>query len=151
MKPIIISNDVLAEARTFFEECGTKGCEGTAMIAMSTTTGATRLVIPDQRPGAAPYCWVEVTEAGKLALAVALAADERYVSRIHSHPKEAFHSATDDANPGITHEGALSIVVPYFGRGIAHGLDACAVLHRTGGRWVDLPPGTGRDQYVVAR
>jgi len=149
--PIVISNDVLAEARTFFEECGAKGCEGTAMIAMPTKTGATRLVIPEQCAGAAPHCWVEVTEAGKLALAVTLAADERFVSRIHSDPKEAFHSPADDANPAITHEGALSIVVPYFGRGLAHGLDACAVLRRTGGRWVNLPPGTGRDQYVVAR
>lgn len=151
MKPIVIANHVLAEARSFFEECGTKDCEGTAMIAMSNTTGATRLVIPEQRAGPAPYCFVEVTEAGKLALAVALAVDERYVSRIHSHPEEAFHSPTDDANPAITHEGALSIVVPYFGRGLAHGLDACAVLRRTGGRWVDLPPGPRRGHYVIAR
>jgi hypothetical protein len=150
MSPTIISNDVLTEARVFFEECGEKGCEGTAMIAMSTSTGETRLVIPEQRAGASPFCWVEVTEVGKLALAVALGGDERYVSRIHSHPQNAFHSPTDDANPAITHEGALSIVVPHFGRGLADGLDGCAVLRLIGGRWIDLPPGAARDQYVVA-
>jgi hypothetical protein len=119
------------------------------MIAMSTSTGVTRLVIPGQKAGPAPFCWVEVTEDGKLALAVALGADERYVSRIHSHPHKAFHSATDDANPAITHEGALSIVVPNFGAGLARGLDACAVLRRTDGRWVNLPDGPARDRFVV--
>lgn len=151
MTPIVISSHVLAEARAFFEERGTHGFEGTAMIAMSTSTGATRLVIPEQKAGPAPFCWVEVTEAGKLALAVALGADERYVSRIHSHPDKAFHSPADNANPAITHEGALSIVVPNFGAGIARGLDGCAVLRRTGGRWVDLPAGPVRDQFVVVR
>lgn len=151
MTPIVISFDVLAEARAFFEERRTHGREGTAMIAMSTSTGTTRLVIPEQKACPAPFCWVEVTEAGKLALAVALGADERYVSRIHSHPKKAFHSPTDDANPAITHEGGLSIVVPDFGAGLAGGLDACAVLRRTGGCWVDLPAGAVRDQFVVVR
>ena len=151
MNPIVIASSVLAEARAFFEERGANGCEGTAMIAMSTSTGATRLVIPEQTAGPAPFCWVEVTEAGKLALAAALGADERYVSRIHSHPTEAFHSPTDDANPAITHEGALSIVVPDFGAGLARGLNACAVLRRTRGRWVDLPAGPVRDQFVVVR
>lgn len=151
MTPIVISSNVLAEARTFFEERGTHGYEGTAMIAMSTSTGATRLVIPEQKAGRAPFCWVEVTEAGKLALAVALGTDEWYVSRIHSHPKRAFHSPTDDANPAITHEGAVSIVVPNFGAGLAGGLDACAVLRRTGGRWIDLPAGAARDKFVIVR
>jgi hypothetical protein len=46
-----ISTDVLDAAREFFETCGSKGSEGTAMIARSDSTGATRLVIPDQRAG----------------------------------------------------------------------------------------------------
>jgi hypothetical protein len=151
VSPAVISQTVLDESRLFFEERGSVGCEGTAMIAKSTTMGTTRLVIPEQRAGAAPHCWVEVTEAGKLQLAVTRRPDERYVSRIHSHPIEAFHSPTDNMNPAITHEGALSIVVPYFGLGLRRGLGACAVLVRRGGCWIDVPAGAARELVVVAR
>lgn len=150
MTPLVIDRPVLDEARSFFESRGTFGYEGTAMIA-ACGTGGVRLVVPEQRAGAAPHCWVEVTDAGKLQLAAALGRDDRYVARIHSHPMDAFHSPTDNANPAITNEGALSIVVPYFGLGLRRGLNSCAVLVRRGGRWIDLPPGDERDGLVVAR
>ena len=132
MNPISLDHRVLDDARAYFESRGVDGCEGTAMIAMSTTTGAAWLVIPEQRAGIAPHCWVEVTEAGKTELLLAVGADDTYVARIHSHPVLAFHSATDDANPALTFEGALSIVVPFFGLGLRSGLDACVVLVRRG-------------------
>lgn len=110
---------------------------------------ATRLVIPDQRATPAPRCSVEVTFAGKLQLAAALDTNERYVSRIHSHPGLAFHSPTDDANPALTHDVAISIVAPFFGLGLRLGLDACAVLVRQRGRWVDLPIGAKRLAVVT--
>jgi len=94
-----------ADARGLFEDRGAFGCEGTAMIASNGTT--TRLVIPDQEASPVPHCTVTVTTPGKLALAAALGAEERYVARIHSHPALAFHSLADNANPAITHEGAL--------------------------------------------
>lgn len=114
------------------------------MIAQSST-GETKLVVPDQLAGRAPRCFVEVTEKGKLDLAVGLGSNKQYVARIHSHPVEAFHSATDDANPALTHDGALSIVVPFFGLGLRHGLDSCAVYRLLGGRWI----GTGRRGSAV--
>lgn len=149
MSCIVIAAEVLEEARVFFEACGTEGKEGTALIARALD-GRTRLVIPLQVAGACPRCWVEVTDEGKLQLAIALGADERYVARIHSHPCEAFHSATDDSNPILTQQGALSIVVPYFGLGLRRGLDACAVYVRRGTKWIDLPVGTERDRLVAA-
>lgn len=109
---------------------------------------ATRLVVPDQRAKPAPFCSVEVTLQGKLQLATALDPDELYVARIHSHPGLAFHSPTDDANPAITQEGALSIVVPFFGLGLRHGLDACAVFVRRGTGWVEAPAGAEREPLV---
>lgn len=36
--------------------------------------------------------------------------------QVHSHPKEAYHSDTDDMYPVVTLIGGLSIVVPRFGR-----------------------------------
>jgi hypothetical protein len=37
--------------------------------------------------------------------------------QVHSHPTDAYHSATDDEYPLITLRGGLSGVVPDFGRG----------------------------------
>ena len=86
-----------------------------------------------------------------MQLALALGPDDLFAARIHSHPADAFHSPADDANPVLTHEGALSIVVPFFGLGLRLGLDACAVLRREEDRWRPLPAGPDRDQWIQAR
>lgn len=36
--------------------------------------------------------------------------------QVHSHPTEAYHSDTDDTYAIVTERGALSLVVPNFGR-----------------------------------
>jgi hypothetical protein len=148
MTPLRISRNVLEQARQFFEERGAEGMEGTAVIGRRNGAVADHLVIPDQHADRGLGCWVEVTVAGKLELAAALAPDEQYVARIHSHPGEAFHSKTDDRNPALTQEGALSMVVPYFGLGLRRGLDACAVYVRKQEQWIELPPGPERSRWV---
>ncbi|MHB1069564.1 MAG: Mov34/MPN/PAD-1 family protein [Gemmatimonadaceae bacterium] len=35
-------------------------------------------------------------------------------AQVHTHPRDAFHSAADDAWAIIRHEGALSLVLPQF-------------------------------------
>lgn len=37
-------------------------------------------------------------------------------AQVHSHPRKAFHSIPDDKWAVVRHEGALSLVVPYFAR-----------------------------------
>jgi hypothetical protein len=145
---VVLPVTVLEQARGWFEQQGACGHEGTAMIAR----GPDRvwLVVPEQRASRIRLgVSVEVTRAGQLQLAVALGIGELFVARIHSHPGEAFHSAADDANPVLTHVGALSIVVPYFGLGLRRGLGACAVLRYDGAQWRDLPSGPGRDRWIV--
>lgn len=151
MSALVLPARLLADAQVFFEERGARGHEGTAMIKSGPRGPA--LVVPQQRPwrSVGGGVSVEVTRAGQIELAVALEPDELYVARIHSHPAEAFHSPADDANPVLTHEGALSIVVPFFGLGLRLGLDACAVLRREAGRWRSLPPGDERDCQVCMR
>jgi len=151
MSALVIPVSLIEKARVFFEDCGAKGCEGTAMIMGGPNGVAHRLVIPDQRATPLPYCSVEVTKRGKFDLLAALGPEDVYVSRIHSHPGLAFHSPTDNANPAITQERALSIVVPFFGLGLRQGLDACAVLVRRRGEWIDVPPGHERDALVATR
>lgn len=147
---IHISKTVLDEARVFFEECGARGCEGTALIAAKDDV-ADLLVIPDQRATPHPRCSVEVTDKGKRQLATALGLDRMYVARIHSHPGLAFHSDADDRNPALTFGGALSVVVPFFGLGLRNGLDACALHEFRAGRWVLVEPGADCDRLVDVR
>jgi hypothetical protein len=146
----IISKDTITDAREFFEARGARGCEGTAMIA-ANDGGDSRLVIPDQRATPVPCCTVTVTECGKLQLVAALDASERYIARIHSHPGAAFHSETDDQNPALTFDGALSIVAPFFGLGLREGFGRCAVYYRHENKWVELPPVPTRERVVVVR
>ncbi len=148
MSPLSIPNSILDEARRFFEDRGSQGFEGTAMITAGPDGIARRVIVPDQTAAAAPHCRVEVSRAGKLQLAAALAPDERYVARIHSHPMEPFHSEIDDANPALTYEGALSIVAPFFGLGLRHGLDLCAVYVLRSGAWSFLETGPNREGRV---
>jgi hypothetical protein len=139
-RPITIAASALEVARVFFEQQGTCGFEGTAMLAGTPEDGITRCVIPDQRAyRIGKGVGVEVTDKGKLELASALTLDERWLARIHSHPDEAFHSHVDDRNPGLTAEGALSIVVPFFGLGLRRGLEACAVHVFRAGEWNEIP------------
>jgi hypothetical protein len=139
---LVISRQALEEARTFFEEAGSRGAEGTGALAGPIVDGthvARRLVIPDQVARADFGCSVEVTTQGKLELASRLGPKELYVARIHSHPGDAFHSSVDNRNPFLTADGAWSIVVPYFGLGLRRGLAACSLYRFTSGRWVEVP------------
>lgn len=135
---LIIPHSVLDDARRFFEDAGSRGCEGTGMLA-GTQDGeqqlVNRFVAPDQRASNGAGCWVEVTDSGKLELVTSLHPGERWLARIHSHPGEAFHSATDDDNSVLTSDGSWSIVVPFFGLGLRRGIEACAIHHREHGRW----------------
>jgi hypothetical protein len=146
---LALTSKVLQDARTFFEDRGTFGLEGTAMIKKGT---GLELVVPRQNAHRDTYghVKVEVPREGQMDLALALGPDDLYVARIHSHPGDAFHSAADDANPVISFEGGISIVVPFFGLGLRRGLDACAVYLFHDGYWVELNAGPDRDRWIVA-
>jgi hypothetical protein len=140
---LLVPKPILTRAREFFEGAGSEGLEGTAVIAGLSANGdqhARHLVIPHQVARRRGGCAVEVTQQGKLQLAASLASGEIYIARIHSHPGEAFHSATDDANPVLTAEGSWSIVVPFFGLGLRRGLEACALFRFVGGKWKQISP-----------
>jgi hypothetical protein len=148
--PTPLAASALETARTFFEQQGSFGFEGTAMLAGTPSAGITRCVIPDQRPyRSGRGVGVEVTDKGKLELAAALALDERWLARIHSHPDEAFHSPVDDTNPALTANGSLSLVVPFFGLGLRRGLEPCAVHVYSGGDWLPIAPPEVGDYLVV--
>jgi len=147
--PLKLTRAVLDEAAAFFEDRGSLGLEGTAMIKVGA---GIELVVPRQRARRDSHerVSVEVLREGQMDLALALGPNEVYAARIHSHPGDAYHSQTDDANPIISFDGGLSIVVPFFGLGLRRGLEACAVYLHHEGRWTLLPAGPDRDRWIVA-
>jgi hypothetical protein len=134
---------VLEETRSFLRERGLHGCEGMALwIGAPAGDGlvrVTRVLVPEQVCHKTPDgVYVEMTERAHLTLPNALHGDERFCVRVHSHPGRAYHSARDDANRVLTHQGALSVVVPDFARRPLS-LPDCAVYRlRHGAGWEAL-------------
>ena len=147
MKPLnvefTIPVSVLEETRAFFQLKGRDRCEGTGLLIGvfrdAAHASVTRVFFPEQvcrksRWGVA----VDLTERAHYTLPDELKGDERFLARIHSHPAKAYHSERDDENQVISHKGAISIVVPFFGRDPIN-LRNCAVYvldHMEG--WIPL-------------
>lgn len=134
---------VLDESRDFLYEKGLDGCEGTALWigrpAMTNEVNILRLFAPEQTCTKSRYgVAVDLTKEAHYTLTDNLEPGERFYVRIHSHPKEAYHSERDDKNAVITHQGAVSIVVPNFAVK-AIDLTECAIYRLEHGRgWLSL-------------
>jgi hypothetical protein len=135
---------VLDGSRAFLHERGLESCEGTALwIGRATEWGdevdILRVFVPEQECLKTPDgVAVRLTEEAHYTLTDNLREGELFYCRIHSHPSKAYHSDLDDANAVITHQGAVSIVVPYFARAPLR-LEDCAVHHLEHGRgWLPL-------------
>ena len=66
----------------------------------------------------------------------------KIVAQIHTHPAEAFHSVADDTWAIIRHEGALSLVLPYFARATTPDnflLEAMVYALSSGNEWEHVP------------
>lgn len=59
--------------------------------------------------------------------------------QVHTHPGEAFHSATDDAFPMIHLPGFLSLVIPNFGLGPGSFEGAYLAELSESGQWKNVP------------
>lgn len=66
----------------------------------------------------------------------------KIVAQVHSHPGRAFHSEADDEWAIVRHVGALSLVLPHFGRGTtpANFADRAVTYELSADdRWVRVP------------
>jgi hypothetical protein len=92
---------------------------------------------------------VEVTQEGLTHLITSLPAGVFVLCRVHSHPGEAYHSDVDDLNMLISHQGAISIVVPDFAREPID-LARCSVNElRHGKGWRELAAEDVRARFTV--
>ena len=64
---------------------------------------------------------------------------ERLGVQVHSHPREAFHSDTDDRYPMVTTLGGLSLVVPDFARYGVRG-PGTALYRLSSDGWMPISP-----------
>lgn len=84
-----------------------------------------------------------IPRAGMAALHEELRRQRLMVAaQVHSHPFEAFHSKADDRWAIVRHEGALSLVVPYFASGttLSNFLQQTKVFQfSAAAQWVEVP------------
>ena len=116
---ILIPQECVQKAYNLMQTAGKHGLEGIALFAgyeKEKEFSVTQTIIPEQ-----------TAYRLELGLMYAVDADELHrinvwlyennlsiVAQIHSHPNEAYHSATDDAYPIVATKGGISIVVPRF-------------------------------------
>jgi hypothetical protein len=92
---------------------------------------------------------VEVTQEGLTRLIGGLSPGVFVLVRVHSHPNDAYHSELDDDNMLISHERAISIVVPDFARDPIV-LSRCSVNElRHGEGWIEISPDEVRRRFKV--
>lgn len=150
----LVPQQVLDDSRTFFRSRGADNYEGTALWAGcpadAGVVAITRLVVPEQVAETTPFgARVDLTARAHYTLTDLLHPGELFYARIHSHPGRAFHSERDDANQVLSHQGAISIVVPYFARSPIR-LPDCAVYKLEHGRgWLPLDPQVVRATFTV--
>ena len=133
---------VLDETRAFLFEKGLDGCEGTGLWigkVNGTHVDITRFFAPEQICIKTEYgVAVDLTQRAHFTLTDNLNPGERFFVRIHSHPDEAYHSDRDNKNQILTHQGAISIVVPDFAAKPID-LSHCAVYRLEHGRgWIPI-------------
>jgi hypothetical protein len=78
-----------------------------------------RTIIPEQKSGSFDNGLLYVVE-GKELHRIGLELFDtgmQLIAQIHSHPKAAYHSETDDEYPIVTVLGGISVVVPDFAQG----------------------------------
>ena len=143
---IWIESGVIPATEGFLRERGKLGYEGRVYWVgelHKTTPKITRVIIPEQIAKKTLYgVSVTVPQHANVNVARELKPGEYIIAKVHSHPREAYNSDTDKANPFLRHPGAISIIVPNFGYSGMKQLQNCVVCMFRNGDWTDL----SRDQ-----
>ncbi len=143
---------LIEQTLSILRESGSRNSEGIALWLGRKTEDRTQVLevyVPEHE---AEYDYFHIPPRAMSALLSYLGRNEYFVAaQVHSHPKEAFHSDADDRWAIIRHEGALSLVIPNFGRGVYTGniLDLAA-LFRLDGRNVWMGVSTNKSKELIA-
>jgi proteasome lid subunit RPN8/RPN11 len=106
---------VLATTLRQLREAGTRRCECIVLWLGRPTNGVIRVEEAYVPLHEAREDMFHIPPASMTTLHAYLRKHRLMVAaQVHSHPREAFHSLADDRWAIIRHEGALSLVLPYF-------------------------------------
>ena len=150
----VVPAQVLQDSGELLRERGRHGLEAVVVWVgrlLDETNGAVAAAV---RPRQVAYrsdagCAVEVPPDALSELIAALPHGVVVLARLHTHPTTAYHSPVDDTNMLISHNGAISIVVPCFAREPID-LTRCSVnqlVHGTG--WIQLSPDEVTDRFEI--
>jgi len=152
--PFYLAKGLLERTQQLLSGPGREGYEAVVVWIGRREPGEPIEALMAVRPGQIAYraaegCAVEIPPDALTELIAALPAGLSVVARIHTHPTEAYHSPVDDTNMLISHEGAISIVVPNFARAPLD-LLACSVneLHHDRG-WVELSHREVTERFIA--
>lgn len=98
-------------------------------------------MVPEQTPHRTPHGLLVTVDGASLHKVnqSMYGAGLTLAGQVHSHPTDAFHSDTDDCYPLVTLRGALSLVIPDFGRGGREAMPDWAWYRLLGtGEWGEL-------------
>jgi proteasome lid subunit RPN8/RPN11 len=111
---------VVEETLAVLRSGGVQNCEAMVLWlserGQSDPTIVTEVYVPEQQVAVDYFC----LSASSVRILMRHLKDQklRIVAQVHSHPGPAFHSDADNEWAIVRHEGAVSIVVPNFARGV---------------------------------
>jgi hypothetical protein len=132
-----LASNIVASTFQVFQDCGRGKCE---CAVFWTGPAGDDLVDDFVHPihKRSPYGY-DVDSDWLTEFWKELATSKRSVKvQVHTHPGEAFHSATDDHWPIISQEGFLSVVIPDFAAGPPTLNRAWIGRLQANGRWQEL-------------
>jgi hypothetical protein len=132
-----LANDIVSTTFRWLRDCGRGKCE--CVVYWTGPVGedvVDRVEHPIHEHSVFGY---EVEDNWLTEVWRQLVAAKRTIkAQIHSHPREAFHSPTDDQWPIVSQPGFLSIVIPDFGTGEPSLNRAWVGRLRADGKWQRL-------------
>jgi hypothetical protein len=137
-------------AHAHLRQVGVDGAEGLALwvgIRDGNTAVVRETLIPTQTAHVTPSGVAVSVDAAELRRIGVWLYDRDFqlLAQIHSHPRSAYHSETDDDFAVVSTVGALSLVVPDFARD-SFSLERCAAYRLSvQGHWVALTPSEATD------
>lgn len=134
-----IPQNLLAQTFAQFRECGEgrRECQVLWTSPWASPETITRVVHGEHR---AHFGGFELNEAWLHNFWMELGRTNHGIRvQVHTHPMEAFHSETDDANPIVHSTGFLSLVIPYFAQRQVGFKDAYLAEILPDGSWREAP------------
>lgn len=148
----VVPSPLLDATLDVFREAGDRGCEAFVVWGATIDDGVVHfatMLVPDQIAYRTDDGLL-VTVDGDALFQINKTLYERneiLAAQVHSHPTAAFHSDTDDCFSLVTLTGALSLVLPHFGRDGRDGSHGWAWYRLVGeGQWSPL---TSEDRVTI--